>query len=160
MAQVNSEFPPITQWCRDRKDILSQNNPCFQRFLQHSSPLSEGSDLSSIFLLKFTCVLGWPKCLFRFFQNIIWKNPNKLFSQPNRYRKRSLQKTRVWILPQVLTSFVAWSNLFNFSKHQIIHLWNGNDDNTKGCWKLNADIVVIILWAWWRAGRRWTKLVQ
>ena len=28
-------------------------------------------------------VLGWSKSSFRFFHNILWKNPNKLFGQPN-----------------------------------------------------------------------------
>ena len=29
-------------------------------------------------------MLGWPKCLFWFFCNIIWRNQNQLFGQPNR----------------------------------------------------------------------------
>ena len=28
-------------------------------------------------------ILAWPTCLLRFFPNILWKNPNKYFGQPN-----------------------------------------------------------------------------
>ena len=28
-------------------------------------------------------LLGWPKSLFGFFHKRLWKNPNKLFGQPN-----------------------------------------------------------------------------
>ena len=30
-----------------------------------------------------TDVSGWPKSSLEFFCNILWKNPNKLFTQPN-----------------------------------------------------------------------------
>ena len=34
-------------------------------------------------MTKVSKVLRWPKSLFGFFRNILWKNPNKLFGQPN-----------------------------------------------------------------------------
>ena len=44
-------------------------------------------------------VLGWPECLFRFvFRNILWKNPNALFVQPNR-RPETFAKSRLRRLP-------------------------------------------------------------
>ena len=33
-------------------------------------------------------ILGWPKCLSKFFCNILWKHPNKLFGQPNVFIKQ------------------------------------------------------------------------
>ena len=29
--------------------------------------------------------LGWPKCSLEFFCNIVWRNLNELFGQPNTY---------------------------------------------------------------------------
>ena len=37
-------------------------------------------------------VLGWPKSLFGFFSNILWKNTNELFGQPNRIEEKNLEK--------------------------------------------------------------------
>ena len=34
-------------------------------------------------------VLGWPKSSFGFFHNILWKNPNELFGQPNNLGKET-----------------------------------------------------------------------
>lgn len=31
----------------------------------------------------YSLILGWPKSSFKFFRNILWKNPNELFGQPN-----------------------------------------------------------------------------
>ena len=30
-------------------------------------------------------ILGWPESSFGFFHNILWKNLNKLFDEPNMY---------------------------------------------------------------------------
>ena len=48
-------------------------------------------------------VLGWPKSSFRFFCNILWKNQNELFGQPNIYLK--LAGHVVWCLSLVLERF-------------------------------------------------------
>ena len=37
-------------------------------------------------------VLGWPKSSFGFFCNILWKNTNELFGQPNRIEEKNLEK--------------------------------------------------------------------
>ena len=37
-------------------------------------------------------ILGWPKSSFRFFCNILWKNTNELFWQPNRIEEKNLEK--------------------------------------------------------------------
>ena len=37
-------------------------------------------------------VLGWPKSSFGCFCNILWKNTNELFGQPNRTEEKHLEK--------------------------------------------------------------------
>ena len=39
-------------------------------------------------------ILGWPKISFTFVHNILWKNPNKPFGQPNRSRLIDRQTDR------------------------------------------------------------------
>ena len=47
-------------------------------------------------------ILGWPKGLFGFFHNILQKNPNELFGQPNN-KGHFLQgfSKYVWDTPQI-----------------------------------------------------------
>ena len=39
-------------------------------------------------------ILGWPKRLFGFFYNILWKDPNELLGQPNKLANRTEKDER------------------------------------------------------------------
>ena len=39
-------------------------------------------------------ILGWPKRLFGFFYNILWKDPNELLGQPNKLANRTEKDDR------------------------------------------------------------------
>ena len=61
-------------------------------------------------------ILGWPKCLFWFFCNIVWLNLNQLFGQPNRITD---------IVPSSAASH--WESPFCWdSGNFLIHLCSGS----------------------------------
>ena len=55
-------------------------------------------------------ILGWPKISFAFVHNILWKNPNKLFGQPNRSRLIDRQTDRQMIETDCWVSCSVTSN--------------------------------------------------
>ena len=57
---------------------------------------------------------------------LLW--PQIIYQQSKRVeRTRCFIDTELWVLTQL---WATPGTLFNFSKHQILYLWNGNEDNT------------------------------
>ena len=78
------------------KDLIRSDVSKFHLWLEVIILVTQGNDTTALqfstlkltffrflYFKTFTKLLGWPKSSFGFFHNILQKNPNELFGQPN-----------------------------------------------------------------------------
>ena len=84
--RAHSTLGPGMSWVLGpvgRCTIPSSLGPGRYSFLINLDPLLDRPIAPGNFWTR-NNVLGWPKCSFWLFHMILWKNPNKLFDQPNK----------------------------------------------------------------------------
>ena len=74
-------------------------------------------------------ILGWPKRLFGFFYNILWKDPNELLGQPNKLANRTEKDDRSTSLVikemQIKATMRHHCTLIRRLKTDFINHWQG-----------------------------------
>ena len=74
-------------------------------------------------------ILGWPKRLFGFFYNILWKGPNELLGQPNKLANRTEKDDRSTSLVikemQIKATMRHHCTLIRRLKTDFINHWQG-----------------------------------